>query len=162
MWLRDSSLYGLISEWWKKGRPAYGTSMYVFAKLLQYVKYELKKWNRLHYGNIFREKALAQEDLDGVTRRISEEGVIVELLQEEAQAIKLLEEWELREELFWKQKARIEWLQEGDKNTTFFFNSMKARRHGNSISRLVNDRGDHLSSFLDMSREAVKYFEYLF
>lgn len=57
--------------------------------------------------------------------------------------------------MYWKQKARIEWLQEGDKNTTFFFDSMKAKRHGNSISGLVNDRGEHLSSFLDMFREAV-------
>ena len=74
----------------------------------------------------------------------------------------LLEEWELREEMYWKQKARIEWLQEGDKNTAFFFNSVKARRHGNSITRLVNDRGENLSSFLEMSREAVQFFESLF
>ena len=39
---------------------------------------------------------------------------------------------------------------------------MKARRHGNSIVGLVNDRGEHLSSFLEMFREAVQYFESLF
>ena len=104
MWLRDSSLYDLVSEWWKKGRPAFGTSMYVFAKLLQYVKYELKKWNHFHFGNIFREKALAQAELDGVTRRIREEGVTVELLQDEARAMRLLEEWEMREEMYWNKR----------------------------------------------------------
>ena len=69
--------------------------------------------------------------------------------------MKMLEEWELQEEMYWKQKARIEWLQEGGKNTAFFFNSVKARRHGNSIFGLVNDRGDHLSSFPKISREVV-------
>ena len=64
--------------------------------------------------------------------------------------------------MYWKQKAQIEWLQEGDKNTTFFFNSVKARCHGNSISGLVNDRGEILSSFPEMFREAVQYFESLF
>ena len=64
--------------------------------------------------------------------------------------------------MYWKQKARIEWLQEGDKNTAFFFNSVKARRHGNSIAGLVNERGEHLSSFPEMFREAVQYFESLF
>ncbi|XP_059068347.1 uncharacterized protein LOC131858890 [Cryptomeria japonica] len=162
MWLRDSSLHDLVSDWWRKGRPAHGTSMYIFAKLLQHVKFELKRWNRLHFGNIFHEKAGAQADLDGITRRIREEGVTDELLQDEAWAMKLLEEWELREEIYWKQKARIEWLQEGDKNTTFFFNSVKARRHGNSISGLVNDRGELLSSSPEMFREAVQYFESLF
>ena len=57
MWLQDSSLYDLVSDWWKKGRPAYGTSMYIFAKLLQYVKFELKRWNQFYYGNLFLEKA---------------------------------------------------------------------------------------------------------
>ena len=110
MWLRDSSLYDLVSDWWKKGRPAYGTSMYIFAKLLQHVKFELKRWNRLHYGNLFHAKAWAQADLNDITRRIREEGVTVELLQDEAQAMRLLEEWEMREEMYWKQKAHIEWL----------------------------------------------------
>ena len=45
MWLRDPDLYGCIVEWWKNGRPAFGTAMYIFAKLLQYVKYHLKQWN---------------------------------------------------------------------------------------------------------------------
>ena len=64
--------------------------------------------------------------------------------------------------MYWKQKARIEWLQEGDKNTAFFFNSVKARGHGNSIAGLVNERGEHLSSFPEMFREATQYFESLF
>ena len=76
--------------------------------------------------------------------------------------MKLLEEWELREELYWKQKSRIEWLQEGDKNTAFFFNSVKARRQGNSITGLINDRGDLLSAFPDISSEVVQYFGSLF
>ena len=39
---------------------------------------------------------------------------------------------------------------------------MKARSHGNFISGLVNDRGEYLSSFPEMFREAVQYFESLF
>lgn len=74
----------------------------------------------------------------------------------------MLEECELREDVFWKQKARIEWLQEGDKNTAFFFNSVKSRRQGNSISVPVNERGEQLSSSQGISNEAVQYFEYLF
>lgn len=74
----------------------------------------------------------------------------------------MLEECELQEEVYWKQKARIEWLQEGDKNMAFFFNSVKARRHGNSIYVLVNDTGEHLSSFKDILCEAVQYFISLF
>ena len=50
-------------------------------------------------------------ELNGITRLIREEGVSEYLLREEARALKALEGWELREEIFWKQKAQIEWLQ---------------------------------------------------
>lgn len=50
----------------------------------------------------------------------------------------------------------------GDKNTAFFFNSVKARCHGNSISAVVNDRGEMLLSLQEISREALQYFRSLF
>ena len=96
-------------------------------------------------------------ELNGITRLIREEGVSEYFLREEARALKPLEEWEMREEIFWKQKVWIEWLQEGDKNTTFFFNSVKARQHGNAISSLVMDRGEVISSTQDISNEAVHF-----
>ena len=101
-------------------------------------------------------------ELNGITRMIREEGVSEYLLQEEARALKALEEWEMREEIFWKQKAQIEWLQEGDKNTAFFFNSVKARQHGNAISSLVTDRGEVISSTQDIANEVAHYFASLF
>ena len=100
--------------------------------------------------------------MNGITRLIREEGVSKYLLREEARALKALEEWEMREEIFWKHKARIEWLQEGDKNTAFFFNSVKARQHGNAISSLVMDRGEVISSTQDIANEAAHYFASLF
>ena len=102
MWLRDLDLYGCVVEWWQLGRPAFGTSMYFFAKLLQFVKYQLKWWNRKCFRNIYQEKHEAQVELNGITRLIREEGVSEYLLREEARALKALEEWELREEIFWK------------------------------------------------------------
>lgn len=64
--------------------------------------------------------------------------------------------------MYQKQKVQVEWLQQGDKNKSFFFNSMKARRCGNSNMGLVNDRGDFLSSSPEMFRDAIQYFESFF
>ncbi|XP_059077870.1 uncharacterized protein LOC131876474 [Cryptomeria japonica] len=47
MWPRDLDLHDYVAQWWQYGRPSHGTAMYVFAKLLQFVKYQLKRWNRL-------------------------------------------------------------------------------------------------------------------
>ena len=66
--------------------------------------------------------------MDIITHQIRDHGMTYDLRKAEISALKDLEEWEIREEIFWKQKSRVDWLQEGDRNTTFFHNSVKARR----------------------------------
>ncbi|XP_057862719.1 uncharacterized protein LOC131071037 [Cryptomeria japonica] len=162
MWLRDQSLHDLMLDWWQEGRPTHGTAMFIFTKRLQHVKFRLKRWNKQCFGNLQAQKLVAQSKLDSITCQIRDQGLTSDLSIAESLALKGLEEWELREEIFWKQKSRIDWLQEGDRNIAFFHNSVKARRQGNSISSLVSQDGAQLSSSADISREAVNYFSNLF
>ncbi|XP_059077093.1 pentatricopeptide repeat-containing protein At3g53360, mitochondrial-like [Cryptomeria japonica] len=116
MWLRNPAL---VEQWLRKGRG---------------------------FENIFHAMKAAQIELNGITREIREHSLSEAFLREEERVVRVLEEWELREEIYWKQRASIDWLQAGDKNTTFFFNSVKERCHGNSIPALVNDRGENAPS----------------
>ena len=136
--------------------------MYTFSKRLQHVKFRLKRWNKHHFRNLQAQKVAAQTKLDIITRQIRDQGMTYDLSKAETSALKELEEWELREEIFWKQKSRVDWLQEGDRNIAFFHNSVKARRQGNSISSLVSSDGIRISSCKEISREAVNYFSNLF
>ena len=45
--------------------------------------------------------------LDIITRQIRDQGMTYDLRKVETSALKELEEWELREEIFWKQKSRL-------------------------------------------------------
>lgn len=162
MWLRDISLQDLMPIWWAEGKLAYGWEMYSFVKILQYVKYKLKRWNKQCFGNLHSNKINAQVRLDNITRLIRNQMLALELQSEEKFSIKDLEEWELSEEIFSKQKSRIDWLQEGDGNTAFFNNFVEARRNGNLITYLMSTDGVHLSSIGDISREASQYFQALF
>lgn len=40
------------------------------------------------------------------------------------------------EKLYWSQKARVQWLEEGDKNTQFFYASLIQRIKANRIEQL--------------------------
>ena len=45
------------------------------------------------------------------------------------------------EEIFWRTKSRVQWLQEGDKNTKFFHAQTMKRRRRNTIRGLKEDDG---------------------
>eukprot|EP00253_Pinus_taeda_P017178 PITA_17178 len=65
----------------------------------------------------------------------------------------LQEEWEercLQEENFWRQKSRIQWIEEGEKNTKFFHKSTMAHMAHNRITKIKDSQGVELVSHKDM------------
>ena len=74
------------------------------------MKFRLKQWNEQCFGNLQKNLREAQARLDSVTRQIRDQGMTQDLMSEESSALREVEEWELREEIFWKQKSRVDWL----------------------------------------------------
>lgn len=75
---------------------------------------------------------------------------------------KLLCEYEgilAREEIYWKQKSRETWLEDGDRNTIFFHNNVKMKRVVNKITQITNEN-DHIIMEQNLiAEDATKYFE---
>ena len=44
-------------------------------------------------------------------------------------------------DIYWRQRAHVNWLQYGDRNTTYFHNACSARRRRNRISDLEKEDG---------------------
>ncbi|KAK6162264.1 hypothetical protein DH2020_002105 [Rehmannia glutinosa] len=74
---------------------------------------------------------------------------------------KLNEEYRL-EELFWKQKSRINWLKEGDKNSKFFHAFTMQRRKKNCILRLVDDNLIVCEGETETENIVTKFYKKLF
>lgn len=65
------------------------------------------------------------------------------------QSDKLHHEWEnlsKQEEIFWRQKSRVQWLKEGERNTRFFHRSTMANRAFNRILTLKDKKGETQST----------------
>lgn len=68
----------------------------------------------------------------------------------------------LQEETYWKQRAKLFWLKEGDENTRFFHASASARKKVNHITHLVNESGVRVEDNEGMGNVISEYFQNIF
>ncbi|RVW47111.1 hypothetical protein CK203_105487 [Vitis vinifera] len=71
----------------------------------------------------------------------SEGGLNPDLLSQRASRKGELEELILREEIHWRQKAKVKWVKEGDCNSKFYHKVANGRRNRKYIKELENERG---------------------
>ena len=73
-----------------------------------------------------------------------------------------LEKLEDQRDLYWRQMAKVHWLQNGDRNTGFFHRYASERRRWNRISKLVNDAGDVVTDLAGIHELVTNYYQTLF
>jgi len=112
----------------------------VFAIKLKSLKKKLIAWNK-NSGDSLKKNLedcrvkIKELDLLEEERNLSrEEFVSRNVLWKEFQIVAL------KEEIFWKQRVRVRWLKEGDRNTKFFHKVASHHRNSNGIYGLmIND-----------------------
>ena len=68
----------------------------------------------------------------------------------------------LKEEMYWKLKCRIQWMNEGDLNTRFFHASTKNRIARNRLTSIQGMDGSDIYGNQKIAEEAERYFGELF
>ncbi|XP_062118997.1 uncharacterized protein LOC133832703 [Humulus lupulus] len=67
-----------------------------------------------------------------------------------------------KEEVFWHQRSRIQWLKAGDQNTKFFHQKARERQKNNSIKGIFNDGNEWCTSDSEISEITMKFYNSLF
>ena len=108
---------------------------------LQFVKAKLKGWNKDSFGELNERKKSILNEIANIDA-VKQEGI----LTFELSAQRALRKWELkelilREEIHWRQKARVKWVKEGDCNSKFFHKVANGRRNRKFIKFFKNESG---------------------
>lgn len=73
--------------------------------------------------------------------------------KEEIRLKRMLEEKRSKEEEYWRQRSRIQWLKAGDRNTKFFHQTIIEKRRKNNISQLQKSNGVWIKREEDIKKE---------
>ncbi|KAA3461511.1 reverse transcriptase [Gossypium australe] len=115
-------------------------------------------WSIVNSREKRRNRIRVEERLEGLYAQDPSDDVLAEIV--EAQLDLNLEAD--KEELYWAQRARVNWLKDGDCNTSFFHKMVEQRHFRNRISELVDADGVRHTETEEMIKVAADYFEDLF
>ena len=134
--------------------------MFKVTRKLSNVKRKIKVWNKSDFGHIFKEKEELSIKLSSVQDSIQEEGYNDSNRDSELAILLELHDIISKEEKFWRQRSRINWIKEGDQNTSFFHISTLKHRANNRISG-IKKGSSMLIDEKDISVEVVSFFSSL-
>jgi hypothetical protein len=113
-----------IKQWWEEATIQTGTPMYRFQQRLKNLKQHLKSWNKSTFGDIFQAQENLNQQMQILQQQIRLQGLTEDLKKQETLLNNHLAKRRAQEEILWRQKSRIQWLKEGEKNTKLFHTSM--------------------------------------
>lgn len=103
------------------------------------------------------EKQKLEGEMETLQQRIIMEGRTEESSKEEGIIIGKLEERRKQEEVLWRQKSRIKWLREGERNTKFFHQAMIQHRQRNRILSMKNENGERIVEQEGIEKVLMEY-----
>ncbi|KAK1698725.1 hypothetical protein QYE76_015422 [Lolium multiflorum] len=98
---------------------------------------KLRAWGRDTFGHVRREIQVLRRDLSAMRAAPGRVGPGLE----EIKVVERLVELQGREETMWRQRSRVQWLAEGDRNTKFFHLRASKRKKKNRINRIARSDG---------------------
>lgn len=137
-WQLDPNFKEVLTNSWSK--RVVGSPTYVVVNKLKNVKIELCNWNINSFGHI-----------NTTIKKLNTESERLQTLPYSAQTgqyilnySRKLDYWYEIEHSFYKQKSRINYITQYDRNTHFFHNKVNLRKMYNTIHTIKDDKGNWL------------------
>ena len=130
MWVNDPECEDIIKNNWQRTEDS---SLVSTIKNIQNCSKHLSSWHKDKFGSLARDIKETHQELSNLQNIQDQDGLIDQIQTKEKKLNDLL----LKEEVYWKQRSKVLWLQAGDQNTKLFHNSAKTRHKNNLIRGTV-------------------------
>ncbi|GJZ76993.1 reverse transcriptase [Tanacetum coccineum] len=155
MWLRDESFHDVVRDAWTSGLARGSQSDP--CSIVEECSARISEWNKNSFGHVQKLVRSKQKRLQMLQSFFdSSTGGEQDILKEK------IKELLTREEVMWKQRCRVQWLREGDKNTRFFHTRATSQNKRNSILRLKDEDGRWVENEDNICDSVSAYFVNLF
>lgn len=138
-----------------------GYAGYRLCKKLRGLKVDIKRWSSGVFGNIDESREALSKLVEGIDKVGESRDLRPEEVTARQDAMKKIWNYNWMEEISWRQKSRVNWLKEGDKNTRFFHHMAISRRRVHPLGR-IRSNGRVIESPHDIKEEAACFFEKLY
>ncbi|KAK8550074.1 hypothetical protein V6N13_055629 [Hibiscus sabdariffa] len=129
----------------------------LFLKLKR-LKLILKAFYLKKYGDLAGRLKNTRAKLEIIQLLIINGASTGQLLEQEKFISLELQDLVWAEESFYRQKARVSWVREGDSNTSFFHSIVRLKQNKQSIKSIFNDQGKSLHTYDQIAEEVVGFF----
>ena len=119
------------------------------------VRKQFIKWNKEVFGRVEKKIRTKQQLFQNLQDSIH----ILEGVRREEELREDLEDLLIKEEIKWAQKARCDWVVQGDRNTKYFQTVAKQRKAKNKIVSLRKDYGTLTKNFEEIESIMVSHFK---
>lgn len=150
-WCLDSSFEDVVRSSWNDMSGSVPNKLERLGSLVQ-------RWSRSRIN----EKRKNRVDLEDRLKFLFNQEPDDEILGEIIEVQRGLNLEADKEELFWEQRARVNWLKNGDRNTSFFHKIVVQRHFLNRIAELDDGNRRRFSSTEDLLCLASDYFKDLY
>ncbi|KAL2902361.1 hypothetical protein RDABS01_027443 [Bienertia sinuspersici] len=152
-WLTHEKFQEFVDSNWSNDIP--------LVPFLKQFSEKLQAWNGEVFHNIFRKKKELLARISGAQKKLATgyDGALVKL---ESKLRRELDDILYQEELLWYQKSRVEWIRDGDRNTSFFHFSTIKRRWRNRIVAIKDNNDNWIYEPQNVKNHISNYFKELY
>jgi len=154
-WVEEENCGVLVENAWKTSVEARGENV---GEALKRVASALGDWGRNVLGSLEKSMKRAKKALEECRRRAISDASV---RREELLKLKL-EKLEEKKNLYWRQRAKVHWLEKGDRNTKFFHHYASERKKKSRINRLVKENGEEVVEEAGIRNMITDFYKALF